>query len=175
MTLIKNRASVNSPLHIAASTNNIALMKYLTSEKIGFKIDANGRVTKTQTTPLILAVRACTDEDISCVKYLVENLHADVDLSQSDGATALYVGVFYNKQTAVRFLLEKNANGSKLFDKRTTPFVGAISSKNFDMVRLLTEMKCDTTTKRLNQTPLEYAKQLLGASHPISVYVAQNA
>ena len=178
VTLIKQRSKENAPVHIAASTFNTPLLRFLLTDRAGFSIDVNGKTQKVEVTPLILAVRGCENNSprhLETIKCLVEEGHADLDVSQKDGATPLYVASYFNKLSAARYLLEKKANGSKMFNERATPFIGAIAAKNLDMIKLLIEMNCDTTTKRMGETPLEYSRKVNGANHPVTLFICQNA
>lgn len=84
------------PLHVAAKTNQLEVVKYLMEENSREATDDYGM------TPLMLAV---SHDSLDCVKYLIEK-GADIAVADKDERTSVYIGAKYNALASVGYILQ---------------------------------------------------------------------
>lgn len=140
--LIKSGANINqesgsclyqTPLMIAAEQKDVKMVKYLIEKgaDVNF-VSSDGK------TALYWALLGTKQTDVRLLEALYQggvNLNQSVCLRKHYQATPLEIASLYNDKSAVKFLLDKKANGNEL------AFFVAKQNNNKQMMRLLDEKR----------------------------------
>lgn len=117
----------NAPLHVAAATNNLKMLVFLTN--VGASVD---QVNVSGLLPLHLAAEP------GIISHLLEK-GADVNAKTPMGDTALHLAVSNDNKEAVKALMRFGARANVINNSGFTPLLLALQSDNEGMVELLTK------------------------------------
>lgn len=152
LTLRASAPAKDSPIHIAAKTNDVATLKQLLAADPNL---ANAKTEGMGATPLHWAAAA---GKLEAVRVLLE-YHANPNLVHKIGGTALHAAVRYNHGPVVEYLLDHGANlNGRDAGGRTALFL-AVFEKKPEMVKILLQRQADTTIPDHEWvTPLQMAR-----------------
>ncbi|EPZ39673.1 ankyrin repeats containing protein [Anoxybacillus ayderensis] len=128
----------NTPLHIAAGSGNLTLVKLVCQ----YDVDVNA-VNAHGETPLLLAVQA---GNVQVVRFLYEQ-GANIEAVNKAGETSLYKAVERNFIDVATYLLEKGANVNGKTNIGKTPLMVAAEYGYDELVTLLLRYGADVHVK----------------------------
>ncbi|XP_051207067.1 uncharacterized protein [Lolium perenne] len=138
------------PLHLAASSGDMAICKYLV-EQLGFDVNSDASDHGSGVTPLHFAV---SHEQVTAVRYFLEK-GADPNIKDSSNGTAsLHEAAALGYDEITQLLL---ANGANVDEPSThgTPLVAAAAHGKFSSMKILLEHHADP-----NKVSWEYGTPL---------------
>jgi len=135
--LFECKVDVNKPLDMGATPAFVAAEhQRLDCLKILHQAgaDANLACPASGTTPL---VKAGENGNVQIIKYLIEEMKANINQGQSDGSTPLFMACQNNRLDAVKYLLSKGVDANKGKRDSATPIIVASELGHTEVVRLL--------------------------------------
>jgi ankyrin repeat protein len=185
--LIEKGANVNvksgprdqTPLHIAASKGSVDIARLL----LEHECDVNA-VDRTGFTPVN---QAAYDGNLSMVKLLIHEYHADPTGRGCDGTDILHLAVLSGNSELVQHLLHLGCKPSISGVYQYTVLHAAVGSAHVDMLKLLLQKFPDLDLRAINthgETPLHFAadvgslevvKYLLETDHSLATVSSSSA
>ncbi|XP_076285725.1 uncharacterized protein LOC143211701 isoform X2 [Lasioglossum baleicum] len=147
-----NNNKGQTPLHYAAKSDKLEVVKYLIEEK-GANVNVKDNDGQT---PLHSAANS---DKLEVVKYLIEEKGANVNVKDNDGQTPLHSAAKSDKLEVVKYLVDKGANVNVKDNDGQTPLHSAAKSDKLEVVKYLIEEKGANVNVKDNdgQTPLHSA------------------
>jgi len=120
------------------------------------KENINSVTKKFYQTPLMIAIK---NNNINCIKHLINYTNCDLEIKNKDEQTALYYAYINGNSEIFKLLIEKGANIDHIYRGRTLLQIlidrQKISEKLLEQINILLDNKCNVNlVNDMNQTAL---------------------
>ena len=135
--------SVSFPAHYAAAGGHVDVLKYLVACGVDLTKE---REKPSHCTPAHIAAM---NGRASCLKWMLDNDHIDINVADGNGVTPLMVAAAYGRLKVAQALLDHGGGSACLLDVKRdkkgkeTALTMAVQNKNWDIATLLLQRGAD--------------------------------